>query len=541
MAHPLAGRRCPPELLVDPAELLARFANVPDARDPSERVSFGTSGHRGTSLRRSFQELHIAAIAQAVCDVRASLGATGPLFVGKDTHFLSGPAEDVALDVLVANGVEVVLDDSPYVPTPVISHAILAYNRAASASGGALADGLVLTPSHNPPSDGGIKYDPTTGGPADTSVTNRIQARANDLLEAEGAGIRRATRGRAAARALDLVGAYLRDLEHVVDMNAIVRAGVRAAVDPLGGASVGVWQRVARELGVPLDVVSSDVDPRFARVPVDHDGKIRMDCSSPFAMSEVVALRERYDVAIGNDADADRHGIVTRSAGLLNPNHFLAVCVDYLFRHRSEWPSRARVGKTLVSSSLLDRVAAEVGRAVVEVPVGFKWFTDGLLDGTLGFAGEESAGASLLRRDGSVWTTDKDGVALGLLALEIRAVLGVDPGEAYRGLVTRLGESHYTRVDGPLRDATRKALATLDPARLPFQALAGDPVQRALTRAPGNGAAIGGLKVETSRAWFAVRPSGTEPVLKLYAESSRSAEHLEQVVAEASAFLDSLG
>jgi phosphoglucomutase len=540
MAHPLAGKPAPRELLVDVPDLLRRYAaEGPDPSRPEERVAFGTSGHRGSALRRSFNDAHVAAVAQAVAEHRARAGIGGPLFLGRDTHALSEPAERTALEVLAANGVEVVLSerDAP-VPTPVISHAILVHNRARHAR---LADGVVVTPSHNPPEDGGIKYNPPDGGPADTAVTAAIEARANELLRAGGAGIRRLPHDRAVTApgvtVRDYVRPYVEDLASAVDLEAARGARIRVGVDPLGGSNAHLWEPIGERYGLDLTVVNPIVDPTFGFMPLDHDGKIRMDCSSPYAMANLVAMKDRFDLAWGNDADSDRHGIVTPSAGLMNPNHYLAVAIDWLFRHRPGWSSTAGVGKTLVSSALLDRVAARLGRRLVEVPVGFKWFVPGLLDGSIGFGGEESAGASFLRRDGTVWTTDKDGIVLDLLALEMRAVSGKDPGQLYKELAAALGAPRYARVDAPATPAEKAILKKLSPEAVTATTLAGEPIQARLTRAPGNGAEIGGLKVVAENGWFAARPSGTEDVYKIYAESFRDDAHLARILDEARAIV----
>ncbi len=540
MAHPLAGRPAPKELLVDVADLLRRYgAEVPDPANPAERVAFGTSGHRGSSLRRSFNEAHILAVAQAVCEHRARAGVRGPLFIGRDTHALSEPAERTALEVLAANGVEVVISEGGApVPTPVISHAILVHNRGRQER---LADGLVVTPSHNPPEDGGIKYNPPDGGPADTSVTAVIEQRANELLAAQNREVRRLPfeRARAAAnvRARDFVLPYVKDLGSVVDLEAARGAPIRVGVDPLGGSNAHYWGPIAAEYGLDLTVVNPTVDPTFGFMPLDHDGKIRMDCSSPYAMANLVAMKDRFDLAFGNDADSDRHGIVTPSRGLLNPNHYLAVAIDWLFRNRPGWPAGTAVGKTLVSSGLIDRVAARLGRKLVEVPVGFKWFVPGLLDGSLGFGGEESAGASFLRRDGTVWTTDKDGIVMDLLAVEMRARSGKDPGVLYGELAAALGAPVYARIDAPATPAEKAVLKKLSPEAVTATSLAGEPIVSKLTRAPGNGAEIGGLKVVAANGWFAARPSGTEDVYKIYAESFRDDAHLARILDEARAMV----
>jgi phosphoglucomutase len=527
-------------MLVDVADLLRRYgADSPDPANPAERVAFGTSGHRGSSLRRSFNEAHIVAIVQAVCEHRARAGVSGPLFLGRDTHALSEPAEHTAIEVLVANGVEVVVSaGGAPVPTPVVSHAILVHNRGRTDR---LADGIVVTPSHNPPEDGGIKYNPPDGGPADTAITAAIEQRANELLAAGNAGARRVTveaaRRSPHLRERDFVGPYVQDLASVVDLDAARGARLRIGADPLGGANVHYWGPIAAAYGLDLTVVNPTVDPTFGFMPLDHDGKIRMDCSSPYAMANLVAMKDRFDLAFGNDADSDRHGIVTPSAGLMNPNHYLAVSIDWLFRNRPGWPAAAAIGKTLVSSALVDRVAARLGRRLVEVPVGFKWFVPGLLDGSLGFGGEESAGASFLRRDGTVWTTDKDGIVMDLLAVEMRARSGRDPGELYRDLVEALGAPVYARVDAPATPAEKAILKKLSPAAVAATELAGEPIAAKLTRAPGNGEEIGGLKVTAASGWFAARPSGTEDVYKIYAESFRDHAHLARILAEARAIV----
>ncbi len=535
MPHPLAGHPAPQASLTDIRALLAAYRTVPDVNLASQRVAFGTSGHRGSSLTGSFNEAHILAIAQAVAEHRANAGITGPLFLGKDTHALSTPAQQTAIEVLAANGVLTHLQAGDgYTPTPVISRAILAHNASGAA---ARADGIVITPSHNPPGDGGIKYNPPHGGPADTDVTGWIEQRANALLAAGSGRILRLPYAQALAapgtREVDLMGPYIAALGGVIDMEAIARAGVRIGVDPLGGAAVAYWQPIAERYGLELTVVNPRVDPTFGFMTVDHDGKIRMDCSSPYAMAGLVALKDRFDIAWGNDADVDRHGIVTPSLGLLNPNHYLAVAIDYLLGHRPQWSARSVIGKTLVSSNLIDRVVAGRGRRVLEVPVGFKWFSAGLLGGDLCFAGEESAGASFLCRDGSAWTTDKDGIILGLLAAEITAVTGREPGRHYQDLAARFGTPHYVRIDAPATAAQKAAFQRLTGERVSATTLAGEPITARLTRAPGNDAPIGGLKVTTANGWFAARPSGTEDIYKLYAESFRSAEHLQQIVAEA--------
>jgi phosphoglucomutase len=534
--HPLAGHPAPAELLVDVGRLeRLYYEGRPDPDDPLQRVSFGTSGHRGTPLDATFTERHILAISQAIADYRQANDITGPLILGKDTHAVSGPAERTALEVLAANGVTIVVQrDDGFTPTPAVSHAILARN-AGRRSG--LADGIVITPSHNPPADGGFKYNPPDGGPADTEVTTWIQDRANALLAGGNAGVRRVGLDRARAAETthgeDLVEPYVAALAQAIDLEAVRASGLELGVDPLGGASLAYWPPIAERYGLDLTVVNPALDPTFAFMPVDHDGKIRMDCSSPWAMAGLVQLKDRYAVAWGNDPDADRHGIVTPSAGLLNPNHYLAVAIHYLLTHRPAWAPTARVGKTLVSSALIDRVVADLGRELLEVPVGFKWFAPGLYDGSCCFGGEESAGASFLRRDGGVWTTDKDGLLLGLLAAEITAVTGRDPGEHYAQLTSRLGAPVYTRIDTPCSPAEKTGFKRLTPDSIRATTLAGDPITAKMTKAPGNGASIGGLKVTTAQGWFAARPSGTENVYKLYAESFRDAEHLGRVVAEA--------
>jgi phosphoglucomutase len=534
--HPLAGHPAPAELLVDVGRLeRLYYEGRPDPDDPLQRVSFGTSGHRGSPLDATFTERHILAISQAIADYRQTKGITGPLILGKDTHAVSRPAERTALEVLAANGVTMVVQrDDGFTPTPAVSHAILARNAGRRS---ALADGIVITPSHNPPADGGFKYNPPDGGPADTDVTTWIQDRANVLLAGENAAVRRITLDRARTAATtheeDLVEPYIAALAEAIDLGAVRASGLKLGVDPLGGASLAYWPRIAERYGLDLTVVNPALDPTFAFMPVDHDGKIRMDCSSPWAMAGLVQLKDRYAVAWGNDPDADRHGIVTPSTGLLNPNHYLAVAIHYLLTHRPKWTPTARVGKTLVSSALIDRVVADLGRELLEVPVGFKWFAPGLYDGTCCFGGEESAGASFLRRDGGVWTTDKDGLLLGLLAAEITAVTGRDPGEHYADLTSRLGAPVYTRIDTPCSPAEKAGFKRLTPDSVRATTLAGDPITAKMTKAPGNGASIGGLKVTTAQGWFAARPSGTENVYKLYAESFRDAEHLAQVVAEA--------
>jgi phosphoglucomutase len=538
MAHPLAGKSAPPELLIDVARLTAAYYDKqPDPENAEQLVSFGTSGHRGSPEDGSFNQLHIRAITQAICEHRAAAGVTGPLFLGKDTHAASGPAEQSALEVLAANGVEVLIQGR-FTPTPAISHAILSFNRSKPSR---LADGIVVTPSHNPPRDGGFKYNPPHGGPADTDVTDWVQARANELIKAKGAGIKLLSYESAlkapTTKQHDYLSAYVADLRHVVDLDAIQSTRLSLGADPLGGASVDYWERIADEYNLDLTVVNSQTDPTFSFMSVDHDGKIRMDCSSPYAMAKLLGLRSQYQVAFGNDPDSDRHGIVTPSAGLLNPNHYLAVAIQYLLTHRKGWKKTAKIGKTLVSSLLIDRVARDLGRELSEVPVGFKWFVPGLLDGSFCFGGEESAGASFLRHDGSVWSTDKDGIILNLLAAEITAVTGRDPGQHYVELTERLGTPHYTRIDAPASPAEKARLKKLSPSAVTASELAGEAITGKLTSAPGNGASIGGLKVTTQNGWFAARPSGTENVYKIYAESFVGAEHLARLVEEAKALV----
>ncbi len=539
--HPLAGKPAPRDLLVDVPRLVAAYyTERPDPAEPGHRVAFGTSGHRGSSFSRSFNEAHILAITEAVCRYRAQAGIDGPLFVGRDTHGLSLPAERTVLEVLAAHGVTALIDSADgFTPTPAVSRAILAHNAGRSRG---LADGLILTPSHNPPEDGGLKYNPPHGGPADGDVTRVIEAEANRLLEAGLDGVRRMSFERALAAStthrFDFVTPYLEGLARVVDLPAIRGAGLKIGVDPMGGSGLAYWAPLAERTGIDFEVVNPYPDPTFSFMTVDKDGKIRMDCSSPYAMASLIALKDRFDIAFGNDADFDRHGIVTRSVGLMNPNHYLAVAVDYLFTHRPDWPKSAALGKTLVSSSLLDRVAAARGVPLVEVPVGFKWFVPGLLDGSLGFAGEESAGASFLQTDGTVWTTDKDGILLDLLAAEITARTGEDPGQRYERLTAEHGAPVYERIDAPATAEQKKALAALSPAQVRAKELAGQRIEAILTEAPGNGAPIGGLKVVTKDGWFAARPSGTEAVYKIYAESFLGPEHLARLQTEAKALVD---
>lgn len=533
--HPLAGKPAPAELLIDLAQLEAAFYEIkPDPENPNQRVSFGTSGHRGTSTDGTFTETHILAIAQAICEYRRTQGIAGPLFMGKDTHALSRPAERVALEVLAANGVQVVIQrEDGFTPTPVISRAILTYNREHSDS---RADGIVITPSHNPPGDGGFKYNPPNGGPADTDVTDWIQNRANELLRAVG-GIPR-LEFESAIKATtthteDFVTPYVEDLANVVDLEIIRSAGLKIDIDPLGGAAAAYWQPLAERYGLDISIVNPKIDPTFSFMTVDHDGKIRMDCSSPWAMAGLVDLKDRFDIAFGNDPDADRHGIVVPSTGLLNPNHYLAVAIRYLIANRRQWPRSAVVGKTLVSSCLIDCVVASSGRTLWEVPVGFKWFTPRLYDGSCCFGGEESAGASFLRRDGTVWSTDKDGLILGLLAAEITARTEKDPGEHFQELVQEFGMPFYTRIDAQASAEQKSRLKKLSPEAVTATELAGEPIVAKLTRAPGNDASIGGLKVVSGSGWFAARPSGTEQIYKLYAESLKSADHLAAIVEQA--------
>ncbi len=537
-----------PSTLVDVAALLAAYHDlIPDPSDPAQQVAFGTSGHRGSALRGAFNEPHILAITEAICRYRVRQGYDGPLFLGRDTHALSEPATRTALVVLVANGVDVRVDaDDGFTPTPAVSHAIVVENRVGAGggrAGGRHADGIVVTPSHNPPDDGGFKYNPPHGGPADTDVTGWIQDEANRILAAAGeagvAGIARASEAqvRAATVAYDFMGRYVDDLAGVIDMDAIAGSGLRIGVDPMGGASVAYWAAIRDRYGLDLTVTNDTVDPQFGFMTADWDGKIRMDPSSPYAMARLVGLRDRFDIALGNDADADRHGVVTPTAGLLDPNHFLSAAIAYLFGDARDWGPTVGVGKTLVSSSMIDRVVADLGRRLVEVPVGFKWFVDGLVDGSLGFGGEESAGASFLRRDGTVWTTDKDGIIADLLACELTARTGRDPGAAYGELTERFGAPAYRRVDTPATPEQKAALGRLSPPDVSAATLAGDPITATLTAAPGNGAPIGGLKVVTEHGWFAARPSGTENVAKVYAESFRGEEHLERLLDEAQALV----
>ena len=536
MTHPRAGQPAGPEDLIDVNQLMTAYASVrPDPADPRQQVAFGTSGHRGSSLDASFNEAHILATTQAICEYRAAQGYDGPLFLGRDPHALSEPAWVSAIEVLVANEVTVLVDaEDGFTPTPAVSHAILRANRGRT-TGAGLADGVVVTPSHNPPRDGGFKYNPPHGGPADTDATGWVAVRANELLAADLAGVRRIpyARARGVAQAYDFMGTYVDDLPSVLDLDAVRAAGVRIGADPLGGASIDYWAAIAERHRLDLTVVNPLVDPTWRFMTLDWDGKIRMDCSSPAAMASLIARKDEYQIATGNDADADRHGIVTPDGGLMNPNHFLAVAIEYLYGARGDWSVDAAVGKTAVSSSMIDRVAEGLGRRLVEVPVGFKWFVPGLLDGSFGFGGEESAGASFLRRDGSVWTTDKDGILLSLLASEILAVTGRSPSQHYAALTERYGAPAYARVDAPASREERARLGKLAPDAVSATEVAGEPITEKLTDAPGNGAPLGGLKVTTESAWFAARPSGTEDVYKIYAESFKGPEHLAQVQAEA--------
>jgi phosphoglucomutase len=537
--HPLAGKPAPSKLLVGVPRLVASYyTERPDPQDPGQLVSFGTSGHRGSSVSGTFNESHIRAICQAVAEYRRSQRIDGPMFVGMDTHALSEPAMRTAVEVLAGNDVTVVLpDDLGFTPTPVVSHAILGHNRA----GRSLADGVVITPSHNPPDDGGFKYNPPHGGPAGTDATGWIERRANELLAAGDGGIKSIPFSRALASRLvqrrDFVGQYVDELGEVVDMEKVAASGLRIGVDPMGGAGLAYWEPIAERYGLDLTIVNERIDPTFAFMTVDKDGKIRMDCSSPFAMAGLIRLKDEFDIAFGNDPDFDRHGIVTPS-GLMNPNHYLAVAVEYLFGNRPGWPASAAVGKTLVSSSMLDRVAASLGRELREVPVGFKWFVDGLLDGSYGFGGEESAGASFLRKDGSVWTTDKDGFIMDLLAAEITAVGGSDPTARYRALEARFGSPVYRRSEAPASDDQKRVLADLDASAVRAERLAGEKIVAKMTRAPANGAPIGGLKVQTESGWFAARPSGTEPIYKIYAESFAGEGHLAEILDEAQSIVN---
>jgi phosphoglucomutase len=533
---PLAGKPAPRDLLVNiPRLITSYYTYAPDVSDPTQRVAFGTSGHRGSPFKASFNENHILAIAQAICEYRKKKGVRGPLFIGKDTHALSEPALATAVEVFAANGVTVMIqEDNGYTPTPVISHAILTYNRGKTKG---LADGVVITPSHNPPDDGGFKYNPPHGGPADTETTKKIEDRANEILRGGTREVQRMPFQQALSadttRMHDYVGPYTQDLEHILDMEAIAGSGLTIGVDPLGGSGIGFWEPIADRFGLNVEVVNRTADPTFGFMTVDKDGKIRMDCSSPYAMAGLIGLKDKFDIAFGNDPDTDRHGIVTKGAGLLAPNHYLAVAVWYLFQNRPHWKREACVGKTLVSSSMIDRVAAHLERKLSEVPVGFKWFVDGLIDGSYGFGGEESAGASFLRRDGTVWSTDKDGIIMNLLAAEIIARTGRAPDELYRDLEERFGTPVYERIDAAATSEQREALKRLSPDMVTARELAGEEIRAKLTNAPGNNASIGGLKVVSENAWFAARPSGTEDINKIYAESFNGREHLKKVQEEA--------
>jgi phosphoglucomutase len=541
--HPLAGKPAPQDSLIDVPSLLADYtANHPDPDNHLQRVAFGTSGHRGTSLLGSFNEDHVLAICQAIVEYRQANAITGPLYLGKDTHALSEPAERTAIEVLAANGVEVFYQgDMGFTPTPVVSFAILAYNRGRKEG---LADGILITPSHNPPRDGGFKYNPPSGGPAGPEITDGIQACANQILKDGLKDVRRLPYQRARHAATshphDFAAPYIQGLAKVVDLAAVAASGLRIGVDPLGGAAARYWDKIAGTYHLNITVVNPRVDPTFSFMTLDHDGAIRMDCSSPYAMASLIGLKNDFDIAFGNDPDVDRHGIVTPSAGLLNPNHYLSVAIDYLFRHRPGWPSGARIGKTLVSSSMIDRVARDLKRELAEVPVGFKWFVDGLLDGSFGFGGEESAGASFLRQDGTAWTTDKDGILLNLLSAEITAITGRDPGMHYQDLQARFGSPVYTRIDAVANPAQKAVLSRLSPADVQASTLAGEPIQAKLTRAPYNDAPIGGLKVVSQNGWFAARPSGTEDIYKIYAESFISEGHLQAILDEAQAMVSAV-
>ena len=541
--HANAGKPVATQDLCDIAELVSLYYEIrPDVDNPGQQVIFGTSGHRGTSLNASFNESHILAITQAICEYRAGQGITGPVFIGKDTHALSTPAEKTALQVFAANGVETMIDkNGGYTPTPVISHAILRYNKDRRED---LADGVVITPSHNPPDNGGFKYNPPNGGPADSDVTSWIADRANELMAGNNDEVESLCYADALVAdttvAYDYITAYVDDLGSVIDMQAIAKSGLKICADAMGGAGLAYWKPIAEKYALNLTVRNDSVDPTFSFMSVDHDGKIRMDCSSPYAMASLIGLKDQFDVAFGNDPDFDRHGIVTRSAGLLNPNHYLAVAIDYLFTHRSGWSAEAAIGKTLVSSSMIDRIATKLDRQLLEVPVGFKWFVAGLADGSFGFGGEESAGASFLRKDGSVWSTDKDGIILCLLACEIFAVTGKDPGDYYQEIVKQFGTPVYARIDAPASREEKARLADLSAEQVKAETLAGEPIIAKLTHAPANGAAIGGLKVCTHNGWFAARPSGTEDIYKIYAESFKGEDHLKQIQSEAREIVNSV-
>ena len=537
--NPLAGKLAPVESLIDVSQLLTAYYSLqPNPENPLQQVSFGTSGHRGSSLSGTFNEDHILAVSQAVAEYRHSKGINGPLFLGIDSHALSVPAQKTALEVLAANGVEVYLttakDYSQFTPTPAVSFAILSYNQGKTSG---LADGIIITPSHNPPGDGGFKYNPPSGGPAEPEITKWVQNRANDLLKEKNNGVKRFTYERAlqaeTTHEYDFVTPYVNDLEKIIDLDIIRASGIRLGVDPLGGSNIAYWEPIAARYGLNLTVINPKIDPTFRFMTLDWDGKIRMDCSSPYAMASLVKIKDDYDIAFGNDTDSDRHGIVTPSVGLMNPNHFLSVAIWYLFTHRQEWSGLSAIGKTLVSSSMIDRVGKEIGRKVYEVPVGFKWFVNGLLDGSFGFGGEESAGASFLKKNGTVWTTDKDGIIMDLLAAEITAKTGKDPGLHYQDLTSRLGNPIYKRIDAPATPEQKARLSKLSPEDVAASSLAGDAIVEKMTKAPGNQAAIGGLKVTTNSGWFAARPSGTENVYKIYAESFKNEEHLQRIFTEA--------
>ncbi len=536
---PLAGQTPSNDALIDVAQLKQKYYTLhPDPENPLEQVSFGTSGHRGSSAKNTFNEEHILAVSQAVVEYRQNAGINGPLYMGMDSHALSSPAQRTALEVLSAGGVEVFLakeeGNSQYTPTPAVSHAILTYNQGKTSG---LSDGIIITPSHNPPTDGGFKYNPPSGGPADVDITQWIQNRANELLKVKLQGIKRIPYEKALkadnVHYFDFITPYVNDLENIIDVDIIRSSGIRMGADPLGSSNVGYWQPIIEKYGLNIEIVNPNIDPTFRFMTLDWDGKIRMDCSSPYAMANLVKLKDQYDIAFGNDTDSDRHGIVTPSSGLMNPNHFLAVAIWYLYQNRTNWPSNATIGKTLVSSSIIDRVAKEMGRTLCEVPVGFKWFVSGLLDGSMGFGGEESAGASFLRKNGKVWTTDKDGMIMDLLAAEITAKTGKDPGQHYQDLTARLGQSFYNRIDAPATPAQKAKLKKLSPEDVQASTLAGEAITAKLTKAPGNQEAIGGLKVVTENGWFAARPSGTENVYKIYAESLKSQEHLDSILQEA--------
>ncbi|HJN02580.1 MAG: phosphoglucomutase (alpha-D-glucose-1,6-bisphosphate-dependent) [Nitrospinota bacterium] len=534
--HKLAGKPAPKEILTNIPHLInAYYTNKPDTADPNQKVSFGTSGHRGSSFKNNFNETHVLAISQAICEYRKSRNIKGPLFIGMDTHALSKPAFITACEVFSANNVMIKIQkDQGFTPTPVISHAILNYNKDKTSG---LADGVVITPSHNPPDDGGFKYNPTHGGPADSSTTKIIQSRANEILSEVNKKVKRVSFEKAlkadTTSEYDYIAPYINDLSNIIDMEAISRAGLKIGVDPMGGSGIAYWKPIAEKYSLDLKIVNSVVDPAFSFMTVDKDGKIRMDCSSPYAMASLIKMKDQFDLAFGNDPDYDRHGIVTKSAGILNPNHYLAVSVWYLFSNRPQWRKDVAVGKTLVSSSMIDRVANSLGKKLCEVPVGFKWFVDGLLDGSYGFGGEESSGASFLRKDGTVWTTDKDGIIMDLLAAEITAKMGCDPGELYKELKEKFGDPVYERIDTPATKEQKTALSKLSPEQVTMEKLAGEKIIAKLTHAPGNNASIGGLKVVTQNGWFAARPSGTEDINKIYAESFIGEDHLKKIQEDA--------